>query len=134
MPAKILVVDDEQSILDLVAAYLRPEGYTVETAVNGRLALQTMRTFQPNLVVLDIMLPGMDGLERLTQLRREALLGELSRKDVYVILLTAKNEETDKLVGLAVGADDYLTKPFSPRELVARGRPASSAKRQQFAR
>ena len=66
------------------------------------------------------MLPGMNGLELLAQLRREALPCELSRKDVYVILLTAKNEETDKLVGLAVGADDYLIKPFSPRELVAR--------------
>jgi two-component system, OmpR family, alkaline phosphatase synthesis response regulator PhoP len=112
MPAKILIVDDEQSILNLVTAYLRPEGYEVETAVNGRSALSLFRSFQPDLVVLDIMLPGMDGLELLAQLRRES--------DVYVILLTAKNEETDKLVGLAVGADDYLTKPFSPRELVAR--------------
>lgn len=112
MSAKILIVDDEQSILNLVTAYLRPEGYEVETAVNGRFALSLFRSFQPDLVVLDIMLPGMDGLELLAQLRRES--------DVYVILLTAKNEETDKLVGLAVGADDYLTKPFSPRELVAR--------------
>lgn len=112
MSAKILVVDDEPSILNLVTAYLRPEGYEVKTAVNGRIALQTIRTFQPDLVVLDIMLPGMDGLEVLAQLRRES--------DVYVILLTARSEETDKLVGLAVGADDYLTKPFSPRELVAR--------------
>ncbi len=112
MPAKILVVDDEQSILNLVTAYLRPEGYAVETAVNGRSALDLIRTFQPDLIVLDIMLPGMDGLELLAQLRRES--------DVYVILLTARSEETDKLVGLAVGADDYLTKPFSPRELVAR--------------
>lgn len=112
MSAKILVVDDEPSILNLVSAYLRPEGYEVKTAVNGRIALQTIRTFQPDLVVLDIMLPGMDGLEVLAQLRRES--------DVYVILLTARSEETDKLVGLAVGADDYLTKPFSPRELVAR--------------
>jgi len=112
MSAKILVVDDEQSILNLVTAYLRPEGYEVATAVNGRQALQTIRTFRPDLIVLDIMLPGMDGLELLAQLRRES--------DVYVILLTARGEETDKLVGLAVGADDYLTKPFSPRELVAR--------------
>ena len=112
MSAKILIVDDEQSILNLVTAYLRPEGYEVETAVNGRFALSLCRSFQPDLVVLDIMLPGMDGLELLAHLRRES--------DVYVILLTAKNEETDKLVGLAVGADDYLTKPFSPRELVAR--------------
>jgi two-component system, OmpR family, alkaline phosphatase synthesis response regulator PhoP len=95
-----------------VMAYLRPEGYEVKTAVDGRIALQTIRSFQPDLVVLDIMLPGMDGLEVLAQLRRESA--------VYVILLTARSEETDKLVGLAVGADDYLTKPFSPRELVAR--------------
>ncbi len=112
MSAKILVVDDEPSILNLVTAYLRPEGYVVETAVNGRAALALYRSFQPDLIVLDIMLPGMDGLELLAQLRRES--------NIYVILLTARNEETDKLVGLAVGADDYLTKPFSPRELVAR--------------
>lgn len=112
MSAKILVVDDEQNILNLVTAYLRPEGYEVKTAVDGRIALQLCRAFQPDLLVLDIMLPGMDGLELLAQLRRES--------DVYVILLTARSEETDKLVGLAVGADDYLTKPFSPRELVAR--------------
>ncbi len=109
---KILVIDDEQSILNLVTAYLRPEGYEVRTAGDGRSGLQLVRTFKPDLIVLDIMLPGMDGLELLANLRRES--------DVYVILLTAKTEETDKIVGLAVGADDYLTKPFSPRELVAR--------------
>lgn len=112
MFAKILIVDDEPNILHLVMAYLQPEGYEVQTAANGRLALQLFRSFQPDLIVLDIMLPGMDGLELLTRLRRES--------DVYIILLTAKNAETDKLVGLTVGADDYLTKPFSPRELVAR--------------
>lgn len=110
--AKILVVDDEQSILDLVSAYLRQEGYEVHTAQDGLAGLKAMRAFQPDLIVLDVMLPGMDGLELLTQLRRES--------DVYVILLTARSEETDKIVGLSVGADDYLTKPFSPRELVAR--------------
>ena len=120
MSAKILIIDDEQSILNLVTAYLRPEGYRVEVALNGRSGLQAAQTFKPDLIVLDIMLPGMDGLELLSRLRRESARGELSRTSVYVILLTAKNEETDKIVGLSVGADDYLTKPFSPRELVAR--------------
>lgn len=110
--AKILVVDDEPSILDLVTAYLRPEGYQVYTATDGPAALKAARSFKPDLIVLDIMLPGMDGVEVLSQLRRES--------PVYVILLTARAEETDKVIGLAVGADDYLTKPFSPRELVAR--------------
>ena len=110
--AKILLVDDERSILDLVTAYLKPEGYQVFTAVDGPSALKAARSFKPDLIVLDVMLPGMDGVEVLSQLRRES--------PVYVILLTAKAEETDKIVGLSVGADDYLTKPFSPRELVAR--------------
>ncbi|MBI4771908.1 MAG: response regulator transcription factor [Chloroflexi bacterium] len=109
---RILVVDDEPSILNLVSAYLRPEGYDVRTAADGPSGLQAARVFKPDLIVLDIMLPGMDGLEVLTRLRRES--------PVYVILLTAKTEETDKIVGLSVGADDYLTKPFSPRELAAR--------------
>ena len=110
--AKILLVDDERSILDVVTAYLTPEGYQVFTAVDGPSALKAARSFMPDLIVLDVMLPGMDGVEVLSQLRRES--------PVYVILLTAKAEETDKIVGLSVGADDYLTKPFSPRELVAR--------------
>ena len=114
--AKILVVDDEQSILDLVTAYLRREGYEVQTAVDGHGGLQAARAFKPDLIVLDIMLPGMDGLEVLAHLRRES--------DVYVIMLTARSEEIDKIVGLSVGADDYLTKPFSPRELVARVKAA----------
>jgi len=110
--AKILVVDDEQSILNLVTAYLRQEGYDYVTATDGISGLKAARTFNPDLIVLDIMLPGMDGIEMLTQLRRES--------DVYIIMLTAKTEETDKVIGLSVGADDYLTKPFSPRELIAR--------------
>lgn len=109
---KILVVDDEPSILNLVSAYLRPEGYEVYTAADGPSALKAARAYKPDMVVLDIMLPGMDGIEVLSHLRRES--------DVYVIMLTAKTEETDKIVGLSVGADDYVTKPFSPRELVAR--------------
>jgi two-component system alkaline phosphatase synthesis response regulator PhoP len=114
--AKILVVDDEQSILDLVTAYLRREGYEVHTAMDGPGGLKAARLNKPDLIVLDIMLPGMDGIEVLTHLRRES--------DAYVIMLTAKSEETDKIVGLSVGADDYLTKPFSPRELVARVKAA----------
>jgi two-component system alkaline phosphatase synthesis response regulator PhoP len=112
MSAKILVIDDEPSILDLVVAYLEKEGYDVLTAVDGISGLKAAKRHKPDLVVLDIMLPGIDGLEVLAQLRRES--------DVYVIMLTARTEETDKIVGLSVGADDYLTKPFSPRELVAR--------------
>lgn len=110
--SKVLVVDDEQGILDLVTAYLEKEGYAHQTAMDGQAGLKAARTFKPDIVVLDIMLPGMDGIELLTRLRRES--------DVYVILLTAKSDETDKIVGLSVGADDYLTKPFSPRELIAR--------------
>ena len=109
---KILIIDDEQSIIDLVSAYLRPEGYEVHTATDGPAGLKAARSIKPDLIVLDIMLPGLDGIEVLTQLRRES--------EVYVIMLTAKTEETDKIIGLSVGADDYLTKPFSPRELVAR--------------
>jgi two-component system alkaline phosphatase synthesis response regulator PhoP len=113
---KILVVDDEESILNLVTAYLRKEGYDVYTSKDGLSGLKAARAFKPELIVLDVMLPGMDGIELLTRLRRES--------DVYVIMLTAKAEETDKIVGLSVGADDYLTKPFSPRELVARVKAA----------
>lgn len=115
-PATILVVDDEQSILNIVTAYLRAEGYTVHTASDGPSGLKAARSLKPDLLILDLMLPGMDGIELLTQLRRES--------DVYVILLTAKSEETDKVIGLSVGADDYLTKPFSTRELVARVKAA----------
>ena len=110
--AKILVVDDEQSILNLVEAYLRPEGYEVQTATDGESALRKARAFKPDIIVLDIMLPVKDGIEVLTTLRRES--------NVFVIMLTAKTEETDRVIGLSVGADDYITKPFSPRELVAR--------------
>lgn len=111
-PAKILIIDDEPGIRDLVNAYLTQEGYEVITAADGASGLKAARLHRPNLIVLDVMLPGIDGIEVLTQLRRES--------DVYVILLTARTEETDKVIGLSVGADDYVTKPFSPRELVAR--------------
>jgi two-component system alkaline phosphatase synthesis response regulator PhoP len=113
---KILVVDDEPSITNLVSAYLKPEGYEVYTATDGNAGLKAARTFKPDLIILDLMLPGIDGIELLSRLRRES--------DVYVIMLTARTDETDKIVGLSVGADDYVTKPFSPRELVARVKAA----------
>jgi len=111
--AKILVVDDEPSIVRAVKAYLEREGFTVYTAEDGPGALKAAQAFRPDIIVLDIMLPGMDGLEVMTELRRRG-------SDVYIILLTARIEETDRVVGLTLGADDYVTKPFSPRELVAR--------------
>ena len=113
---KILVIDDEPSIINLVSAYLKPEGYEVYTAADGNAGLKAARTFKPDLIILDLMLPGIDGIELLSRLRRES--------DVYVIMLTARTDETDKIVGLSVGADDYVTKPFSPRELVARVKAA----------
>ncbi len=109
---KILIIDDEPGIVRLVSAYLKPEGYEVLTAADGNAGLKAARAFKPDLILLDVMLPGMDGIELLSRLRRES--------EVYVIMLTARTEETDKIVGLSVGADDYVTKPFSPRELVAR--------------
>lgn len=113
MPApKILVIDDEPSIHNVITAYLKAEGYEYQSAMDGPSGLAAARSFKPDVIILDVMLPGMDGIELLARLRRES--------NVYVILLTARSEETDKIVGLTVGADDYLTKPFSPRELVAR--------------
>ena len=110
--ATILIVDDEAPVRDTVRAYLEKEGYTVHTADDGHRALRAVRAFKPDVVVLDIMLPGMDGLEVLRRLRQES--------NAWVIMLTARAEEMDKILGLKMGADDYLTKPFSPRELVAR--------------
>ena len=110
--AKILLIDDEPSIHTVIMAYLKAEGYETMSAMDGPGGLNAARTFKPDIIVLDVMLPGMDGIELLANLRRES--------DVYVIMLTARSEETDKIVGLSVGADDYLTKPFSPRELIAR--------------
>lgn len=113
---KILVVDDEPSILNIISAYLKPEGYEIFTAADGNQAIKAAHAFKPDLVILDIMLPGMDGIEVLTRIRRES--------DVYAILLSARTEEMDRVVGLTVGADDYVTKPFSPRELTARVKSA----------
>lgn len=109
---KILLIDDEPSIHNVVTAYLKTEGYEYFSALDGLSGLNAARTFKPDVIILDVMLPGMDGIELLANLRRES--------NVYVIMLTARSEETDKIVGLSVGADDYLTKPFSPRELIAR--------------
>ena len=108
----VLVVDDEQNMVDLVGGYLQREGYRVLTAADGPTALELARSADPDVVVLDVMLPGFDGVEVCRQLR--------GFSNAYVIMLTARTEEVDKIVGLAVGADDYVTKPFSPRELVAR--------------
>jgi two-component system alkaline phosphatase synthesis response regulator PhoP len=114
--AKILIIDDEQNVLNLLEAYLRREGYSVNTSSDGASGLQSARTYQPDLIILDIMLPNLDGIEVLTRLRRES--------NVYIIMLTAKTEELDRVIGLSVGADDYVTKPFSPREVVARVKAA----------
>jgi len=111
-PVHVLVVDDEQPILDLVRGYLEREGWLVSSATDGDAALELAARERPDVVVLDLMLPGTDGIEVCRRLR--------TFSDAYVVMLTAKSEEVDKLVGLAIGADDYVTKPFSPRELVAR--------------
>jgi two-component system alkaline phosphatase synthesis response regulator PhoP len=112
MAATILVVEDEEPILNLVVAYLKADGFVVHAARDGASALALAQTLRPDLVVLDLLLPGMDGLEICRRLQHDG--------GPYVLMLTARAEEVDKVVGLSVGADDYLTKPFSPRELVAR--------------
>ncbi|MBI2320959.1 MAG: response regulator transcription factor [Chloroflexi bacterium] len=108
----ILVVDDERSITELTRLYLSREGYHVEVAENGQKALAKARAAKPDLVILDLMLPELDGWEVCRRLRRES--------DVPIIMLTARGEDVDKIVGLEMGADDYVTKPFNPRELLAR--------------
>ena len=109
---RVLVVDDEPHIRTVLRGYLQADGFEVAEAADGVAALAAMRDQSPDLVLLDVMMPGIDGLELLRQLR--------TFSDVYVILVTARAEEVDKLVGLGVGADDYVTKPFSPREVTAR--------------
>jgi DNA-binding response OmpR family regulator len=111
-PARILVVDDEHSLVDLVRSYLEAEGYRVSEAFDGYSALQIAERERPDVVVLDLMMPGIDGIEVCRRLRQFS--------NAYVLILTSKSGEVDKLIGLSVGADDYMTKPFSPRELVAR--------------
>lgn len=113
MSKKILVVDDEQSIVTLLQYNLEQSGYTVITALDGEQGLEAAVDIRPDLVVLDLMLPKMDGLEVCKQLRQQKI-------NIPILMLTAKDDEFDKVLGLELGADDYLTKPFSPREVVAR--------------
>lgn len=110
---KILVVDDEQSIAKLVQFNLEKEGFAVEVAHDGQIALEKVSKSQPDLLILDLMLPKIDGLEVCRRLRQE-------KKYLPILMLTAKTDELDKILGLELGADDYMTKPFSPRELLAR--------------
>jgi two-component system alkaline phosphatase synthesis response regulator PhoP/two-component system response regulator ResD len=127
MPETILIVDDEQHIIDLAKLYLEQESYKTSSATDGKTALQKILREKPNLVVLDLMLPELDGWEVCRRVRAES--------DVPIIMLTARSEDIDRIVGLELGADDYLTKPFNPRELVARvrailrrtGRPAPAS-------
>jgi DNA-binding response OmpR family regulator len=108
----ILVVEDEQSIASFVALYLKNAGYSVRTAANGAEALTQVAAEQPALIVLDLMLPDIDGIEVCRRIR--------TRSEIPILMLTARDEDVDKIIGLEVGADDYMTKPFNPRELVAR--------------
>ena len=111
-PIRVLAVDDEEPILALVRGYLEREGWQVVTASSGPAAVEIAQASAPDVIVLDVMLPGIDGFEVLRRIR--------AFSDAYVILLTSRSEEIDRIVGLTAGADDYLVKPFSPRELVAR--------------
>jgi DNA-binding response OmpR family regulator len=108
----VLVVEDETSIASFVALYLKNAGYRIQTAGTGREALERAAAEKPSLIVLDLMLPDLDGLEVCRRIRQTS--------DVPILMLTARDEDVDKIIGLEVGADDYLTKPFNPRELVAR--------------
>ncbi len=109
----ILLVDDEASIVQLAQMYLEREGYRVQSVGDGQQALQTVRTSRPDLIVLDVMLPGLDGFEVCRRIRAED-------HALPILMLTARDEDIDKILGLELGADDYMTKPFNPRELVAR--------------
>jgi DNA-binding response OmpR family regulator len=109
---KVLVVDDDEKIVKVLVTYLTKEGYMTETAMNGRSAVEMARQWQPDVVLLDVMLPELDGWDVCKEIRRAS--------DVPIIMLTARDAETDRIIGLEIGADDYVTKPFSPRELIAR--------------
>jgi two-component system OmpR family response regulator len=113
MPETILVVEDEPSLQETLTYNLQKQGYTVESAGDGRTALDSARRLKPDLILLDIMLPGLDGVEVCKTLRREGFQSP-------IIMLTARDDEIDRVVGLEIGADDYVTKPFSMRELIAR--------------
>lgn len=112
--ARIVVVDDDEHIRELASLYLTKDGFDVTCAVDGTSAVATIARLQPSLVILDLMLPGMSGFDVCKQVRLSS--------DVPIIMLTARDEDVDKIVGLEIGADDYLTKPFNPRELVARAK------------
>src|SRR5947207_12901817 len=114
MPQRILIVDDERKLVQGLVGYFRQAGFETLTAYDGRAALEIARRDQPDLIVLDLMLPELDGTEVCKQLRRSSA--------VPIIMLTARVEESDMLIGLELGADDYITKPFSGREVVARAR------------
>ncbi len=114
---EILIVEDEREIAQLINNCLSREGFQCHIVHDGLSALSTAKTIQPDLIILDLMLPGLDGLEVCSRLRNEGMA-----KDPYIMMLTAKGEEIDRVIGLSTGADDYLVKPFSPRELVARVR------------
>ncbi len=113
----ILIVEDEAEIAELIQLYLSKEGFDCHICRDGATALERFKTIQPDLIVLDLMLPGLDGLEVCARIRQQRAL-----KDPYIMMLTAKGEELDRIIGLSTGADDYMVKPFSPRELVARVR------------
>lgn len=121
MHTTVLIIEDDVSIRQVVEAYLQQEGYHVITATDGTIGLALAQQAKPDLVVLDLMLPGIDGLEIARRLRTHS---DPTVAGVYILMLTARVEETDRVVGLELGADDYVTKPFSPRELVARIRAA----------
>jgi DNA-binding response OmpR family regulator len=121
----VLVVDDETPLRDLIRAYLERDGYTVVEASTGKEALSAAALHNPDIIVLDLMIPEIDGTEVCRRIRASS--------DVYIIMLTAKADEVDRVVGLEVGADDYLTKPFSPRELMARVRALLRRPRAQVA-
>ena len=112
MASTVLVVDDEKNIVQLARLYLNKEGYEVESAYDGLEALKKAKSVRPDLIILDLMMPEMDGLEVCRELRKTS--------NVPIIMLTAKGDDIDRIVGLEIGADDYMTKPFNPRELVAR--------------
>lgn len=113
--SKIFVVEDEGDIADLVKYHLEKEGFTARTVGDGKLALDLIVRDHPDLIILDLMLPGLDGLEMCRRLRSQS-----ATKGIPIIMLTARGEEVDRIIGLEMGADDYMPKPFSPRELVAR--------------
>jgi len=125
MPSTILVVDDEKNIVQLARLYLNNEGFHVEAAYDGRQALEKARTVRPDLIVLDIMMPEVDGLTVCKELRKSS--------NVPIIILTARGDDVDRIVGLELGADDYISKPFNPRELVARVKAVLRRTQEQYA-